>query len=414
MARTVLKRANLLDGTSAARPDATVVLEGDRIARVTTDETFETGPGDRVIDLAGKTLMPGMFSCHFHASYADYTLEIFPLGIDKPPGYLTLRAAKAVRSALMAGFTSIVGAGGGDDIDVQLKMAIEDGVIEGPRIMAGSRDFTTRGGYVDLANWWWRLGNVGAALVRNGPEAFRVAARDEIGRGAEIIKLYATGGHGNVNTAVREFSRDELEAIVRTVHERKRKVRAHCAWRPTILECIELGVDVIDHGDEIDAECIDKMVTAGTVFVPSALYLDRLLGLEELRTPETQALVDTAERDLANLVERVPEANKAGVKIVLGDDYGTILLPHGTYADELTFYVKHFGIAPLDVIRWATVHGADLMGMGEELGTVEAGKLADLLVVDGDPSIDITVLTDAANLKAIVKGGNFVKDELAH
>jgi imidazolonepropionase-like amidohydrolase len=314
----------------------------------------------------------------------------------------------------MAGFTSIVGAGGGDDIDAQLKMAIEDGLIEGPRIMAGSRDFTTRSGYVDLANWWWRLGNVGAALVRNGPEAFREAARDEIGRGAEIIKLYVTGGHGNVNTAVREFSRDELEAIVRTVHERRRKVRAHCAWKPAILECIELGVDVIDHGDEIDAECIDKMVAAGTVLVPSALFLERLLGLEELRTPETEALVETAERELANLSERVPEANKAGVKIVLGDDYGTILLPHGTYADELAFYVKRFGIPPLDVIRWATVHGADLMGMGEELGTVEAGKLADLLVVDGDPSIDISVLTDAANLKAILKGGDFVKDELTH
>ncbi len=412
MARTVLKRANLLDGTSSAQPDATVVVEGERITRVVTDEPFEPGPEDRVIDLAGKTLMPGMFSCHFHASYADYTLEIFPLGIDKPPGYLTLRAAKAVRSALMAGFTSIVGAGGGDDIDAQLKMAIEDGLIEGPRIMAGSRDFTTRSGYVDLANWWWRLDNVGACLVRNGPEAFREAARDEIGRGAEIIKLYMTGGHGNVNTAVREFSRDELEAVVRTVHERSRKVRAHCAWKPAILECIEVGVDVIDHGDEIDAECIDKMVRAGTVLVPSALFLDRLLGLEELRTPGTEALVGAAERELANLVEQVPEANKAGVKIVLGDDYGTILLPHGTYADELAFYVKRFGIAPLDVIRWATVHGADLMDMGEELGTVEVGKLADLLVVDGDPSVDITVLTHATNLKAILKGGDFVKDEL--
>ncbi len=412
MARVVFKQANLLDGASAAQSEVAVVVEGERITWLGTDEALEPRSGDRVIDLDGKTLMPGMFSCHFHASYADYALEIFPLGIDKPPGYLTLRAAKAVRSALMAGFTSIVGAGGGDDIDAQLKMAIEDGLIEGPRIMAGSRDFTTRSGYVDLANWWWQLGNVGAGLVRNGPEAFREAARDEIGRGAEIIKLYLTGGHGNINTGVREFSRDELEAVVRTVHERGRKVRAHCAWRPAILECIEVGVDVVDHGDEIDLECIDRMARAGTVLVPSALYLDRLLGLDELRTPENAALVETAVRELANLMERVPEANKAGVKIVLGDDYGTVLLPHGSYAEELAFYVKRFGIAPLDVIRWATVHGAELMGREGELGTVEAGKLADLLVVDGDPSVDITVLTDAHNIKAILKGGAFVKDEL--
>ena len=412
MERIVLKGANLLDGTHPARPDATVVVEGGRITQVASGDAFESGGEDRVIDLAGKTLMPGMFSCHFHASYADYTLETFPLGIDKPPGYLTLRAAGAVRSALLAGFTSIVGAGGGDDIDAQLKMAIEDGIIEGPRIMAGSRDFTTRSGYVDLASWWWRLGNVGVALVRNGPEQFREAVREEIARGAEIIKVYATGGHGNVNTGIREFSRDELEAIVRTVHERGRKVRAHCSWKPAMLEYIEVGVDVIDHGDEIDAECIEAMLEAGTVLAPSALYLERLLELEDLRTPDNEPLVEIAERELANMIQRVPEANQAGVKIVLGDDYGTILLPHGTYADELAFYVKRIGIAPPDVLRWATVNGAELMGMSDELGTVEAGKLADLLVVDGDPSVDITVLTDSTNLKAILKGGEFAKDEL--
>ena len=136
--------------------------------------------------------------------------------------------------------------------------------------------------------------------------------------------------------------------------------------------------------------------------------------LYDILSDHMTTLLETAERELANLIERVPEADKAGVKIVLGDDYGTILLPHGTYADELAFYVKRFGIAPLDVIRWATVHGAKLMGMGNELGTVEAGKLADLLVVDGDPSVDITLLTDAANIKAILKGGDFVKDELSH
>ncbi|MFQ5514013.1 MAG: amidohydrolase family protein [Myxococcota bacterium] len=411
MGRIILKGANLLDGRSPARPGCTVVVEGQRVTHVTT-EAVQVLPEDREIDLAGRTLMPGLCSGHFHASYHDYALEIFPLGIDKPPGYLTLRAAHAVRGALMAGFTSVAGAGGGDDIDVQLKMAIDDGLIPGPRILACSRDFTTRGGYVDLANWWWRLGNVGAGLVRNGPEALREAAREEMARGAEILKLYVTGGHGNVNTAVREFSRDELEMVVRTAHERGRKVRAHCAWKPAILECIELGVDVIDHGDEIDAECIGAMVEAGTVLVPSALYLERLLGLEAIHAPGYEALVETTERELENLLRWIPEANAAGVKLVLGDDYGTIVLRHGAYADELEFYVKRAGIAPLDVIRWATVHGADLMGLGDELGSVEEGRLADLLVVDGDPSVDITVLKEPHHLRMIFKGGQLVKDAL--
>lgn len=412
MPRTLFENANLVDGLHPARPGVSVVVEGDRIIAVADGPVAVRMPDDRVIDLAGASLMPGMATCHFHASYHEYSLEIFPLGIDKPPGYLILRAAGAVRSALMAGFTSIAGAGGGDDIDAQLKLAIDDGLIPGPRILAGSRDFTTRGGYVDLANWWWQLGNVGAGRVCNGPEELREAVREEMNRGAEIIKMYVTGGHGNVNTAVREFSRDELESLVRTVHERGRKVRAHCAWLPSILECLELGVDVIDHGDEVDRECIDRMAHANTFWAPSMVYLERLLALDELQGPETAALVEASEREFENLMRRVPEANEAGVKIVLGDDYGTVLLRHGTYADELAFYVKRVGIPPLDVIRWATVHGAELMGLGDELGRVEEGCLADLLVVDGDPSIDITTLTDSTNLKAILKGGVFVKDEL--
>ncbi len=412
MERTIFRGANLLDGLSAARPDSTVVVNQGRIESVVQGEGPPPAPGDRVVDLGGRTLMPGMFGCHFHATYEGYTLDIFPIGIDKPPGYLTLRAANAVRSALYGGFTSIVGAGGGDDIDAQLKMAIEDGLIEGPRITCGSRDFTTRGGYVDLANWWWRIDNVGAGRPLSGADNFREAIREEIRRGAEVIKIYATGGHGDLETGVREFSRDELEAVVQAAHERGKLVRAHCAWKPAILECIEIGVDIIDHGDGIDEEVIRAMVDAGTVFVPSARYLDKLLSLEELRVPEAMPVIETAERELANLCRWVPEAQAAGVTIVLGDDYGVAFMSHGTYAEELEFYVKRMGIAPLDVIRWATINGARLVGAEEELGSVESGKLADLLVVDGDPSSDMAILQDPDRLLAIMKEGVFVKDQL--
>jgi imidazolonepropionase-like amidohydrolase len=390
-----------------------VVVEGVHITAVVDGPGPEPAPEDRVIELSGKTLMPGLFSCHFHATFDGATLELFPLGIDKPPGYLMLRAANAVQTALRCGFTSLVGAGGGDDIDAQLKLAIEDGVLQGPRLLAGSRNLGTTSGYIDLASWWWQLGNIGACRLADGPEQFREVARDEIRRGAEMIKLFVTGGHGNVNTATSEFSRDELEAVIRTVHERGRKVRAHCAWKPHMLQCIELGIDVLDHADEMDEECIEAMVEAGTFLDPSVLYLDKLLGLEELRTPGNEELVAASEREFANLLRRVPEANAAGVKIVLGDDYGTILLPHGTYAEELEFYVKRLGIPPLDVIRWATVNGAELAGWDERLGTIEAGKLADLLVVDGDPLADIAILQDTDKLLAILKDGEFVKDALA-
>lgn len=412
MSRVVLTGANLLDGSDAAPYEATVVVAGERIAAVTPGEV-ETAPDDRVIDLAGKTIMPGLHTCHFHASYDAYTLDIFPIGIDQPPGVLILRAANAVKSALMTGFTSVVGAGGGDDIDTQLELAIDAGIISGPRITPCSRDLGTRGGYIDLANWWWKLGNVGVSRLHSGVEEFRDAARDELKRGARIVKLYVTGGHGNVRTATSEFSRDELEAIVRTVHERGHLVRAHCAWKREMLECIELGVDVIDHGDELDEEVIEAMLEAGTFLVPSALLLEKLLDIPDLRVPENEEMIAATEGELENLERWVPRAQAAGVKILLGDDYGTAPLPHGNYTEEMEFYVKRFGISPLDVLRWATMNGAELCGREHELGSLEPGKLADLLVVDGDPSVDISVLRDPDNLRMIMKGGELVKDEFA-
>jgi imidazolonepropionase-like amidohydrolase len=412
MPRTVFRNANLLDGKSPARPDASVAIEGDRIVAVGGPE-LGPAPGDRTLDLGGRTLLPGLWSCHFHAAFEDATLDIFPIGIDKPPGYLMLRAAKNARLALECGFTGVVGAGCGDDLDAQLDLAIQDGLVPGPRIMPGSRNFGTTSGYIDLESWWWKLGNLGACRMVDGPEDCRKAVRDEIRRGARMIKVFATGGHGNVQQATSEFGRDELAAIVTAAHEHGAKVRAHCAWKRELLECVELGFDAIDHADALDAECIAAMHERGTFLVPSALFLDKLLSSDALRTPDAAPLVDVTERELANLIEQVPRANQAGVKIVLGDDFGVFAMPHGSYAEELAFYVKRAHVPPLDVIRWATMNGAELAGRGEELGSVEVGKLADLLVVDGDPSVDITVLGVPDRLRAIMKGGVFEKDELS-
>jgi len=412
MGRVIFRDANLLDGRSAARPHSTVVVEGERIEAVEAGEGPAPRPGDRVVDLAGQTLLPGLFSCHFHAGFDGATLDIFPLGIDKPAGYLALRGANAVRKALHAGYTSIVGAGAGDDLDAQLKLAVEDGIIEGPRITAGSRNLGTTSGYIDLENWWWELGNIGAVRLADGPEEFRKVVRQEIKCGAQMIKLFVTGGHGNLHTATSEFSRDELEAVVRAAHERGARVRAHCAWKREIMECIEVGVDVIDHGDEIDAECIQAMAEAGTFLAPSALFLEKLLGSADVQATAPPEMIETTQAELDNVLRYLPEANAAGVKIVPGDDYGTVLLPHGTYSEELEFYVKRVGIPALDVLRWATVNGAELARVADELGSVEPGKLADLLVVDGDPSVDIAVLQDQDKIRAILKGGEFVKEAL--
>ncbi len=415
MARTIFRGANLLDGRNPAQPDSALVVDGERIAYVGPDAGAPRAqPGDREVALAGRTLMPGLISTHYHSTYDGITIMPEPLGLEAPPGYLAIVAAKNVQLALACGFTSLVSAGAiNDDIDAQLALAIERGVIPGPRLVPGSRGFDTTGGYTDTERWWWELGNHGAQVFCDGPDEFRKAVRREIKRGARMIKLFPSGGHG-VDEAREElsFSFDELRACVETAHARGARLRAHCPWKKPMLECIRAGVDVIDHGDRIDDEVIEAMLRAGSFLVPSMFFIQQMLHDGGNLVAATAVQQAPIRADFENIRRMLPRANEAGVKLCIGDDYGIVILPHGRYAEELEFYVKEVGIPPLDVLRWATVHGAELMGRGGELGSLEVGKLADLLVVDGDPSQDIALLRERAKLLAILKGGVFQKDAL--
>jgi imidazolonepropionase-like amidohydrolase len=172
---------------------------------------------------------------------------------------------------------------------------------------------------------------------------------------------------------------------------------------------LDLRIDVIDHGDGLDEECIERIVASGTSLVPSMMFPARFL---HAMGGGSLGFTDGMKADLEAMADILPKANAAGMRLVLGDDYGAIAFPHGCYAEELAYYSDEVGIPTMDVIRWATKHGAELMGRGRELGTVTVGKLADLLVVDGDPGRDVSVLSDRDNLVAIMKGGRLVKDRL--
>jgi imidazolonepropionase-like amidohydrolase len=412
MGRLIFRRANLVDGAHPPRP-ATVLVEGERIAGVASGDGPAPAPGDRVIDLAGMTLMPGMVLGHFHAAYGYKGAGPAPLGLERPVSYMTLWAARHAHMALHCGFTGVVGGSTTADVDASLKAAIEDGLIEGPRFVASSRDLVTTADGTDTAPWWWKLGGEGAVRVCDGPDEFRKAVRDEIKRGADIIKLYPTGGHGLRTPAeAMAISREEICAAVEAAHGLGKRVRGHIVSRRAILACVAAGVDVIDHADQMDAECIDAFVRAGSFVAPSLLFPLRVLESAEARGEGAQPRWQKMRRDFEATCRMLPEASAAGVKLVLGDDYGSPQIAHGEYAKELEVYVRCAGISPLEVIRWATQNGAELMGRGDELGTVEEGKLADLLVVAGDPTADITVLQDPDNLRAILKGGAFVKDRL--
>jgi imidazolonepropionase-like amidohydrolase len=411
MGRIVFRDATVLDGEHLPRPGLTVVVEDDRIRSVSGSDAVEVGPDDRVVELGGRTVMPGMVTCHFHASYHELGAVAGPFGLEEPPALQAVRAVNNLRTVLMSGFTSAVSAGAPFAIDESMRRAIKEGAIAGPRLVPGSRDVSTTGHANDAAPWYWELGGRGALHLCDGPDEFRKAVREEIKEGARIIKMFVTGGHAVPRAAERtEMSRDEMAAAIEAAHQRGARIRGHIANREAILMAVELGIDVVDHGDGMDRECIDRIVEAGVFVVPSMFFVYRLW---EMATQMNPALAQSMRHDLDAAFEILPVASAAGVKLVLGDDYGAVGFPHGIYGEELEFYVKVAGIDPLEVIRWATAHGADLMGRGENLGTVSPGKLADLLVVDGDPITDISVLADRSRIVAIMKDGRFVKDELA-
>lgn len=416
--------ANLFDGDQV-RQNMTVVVSGDRIVHV--GETTPDGLKGRRLDLAGRTLMPGMTVGHWHGEF----LEIGPprfdsgpgdlfLGTEMPPALLAFAAGNALRQALSSGVTRVISGSCSNDLDAQLKMAIEQGFVVGPRITPTSRHVVTTGDHEDRLAWW-RPGaeaidgvrRVGHNVFADGPDQIAKAVRQEIARGAEIIKLVPGGGHGYAGLGrYRGLSQAELRVAVETAHERDARVRAHTSSREVVLECLRAGVDIIDHGDGIDEECIELMVQHNAFFLPSQMFTTLFFG------PDGPDPEGTAEHDIAwrNMKEMLPKALAAGVKIVPGDDYGAMGLPHspGIYQRELVLYSRQFGIAPIDVLRWATKNGAALALQEAESGTIEEGKLADLIVVNGDPVADLDILTQPDKyLDLVMVGGQAIKDRFA-
>ena len=404
MTRLALTGARLLDGNGPARDGVTVVIDGERIAEVTTDAP--SAPVDRTVDLAGRTLMPGMFTCHFHSTYDELgSRPNVPYGDEYPPSYLALISAKNLGIALRQGYTGVVGAGSSHHVEGGVKRAINDGLIPGPRFWASSRELSTTGHSNDAVPWYWGMNASGAVRLCNSADEFRFGVREEVKRGADVIKLFVTGGHGTTAPKDRiEMSGDELAAAIETAHERGVLIRGHLVNKPAIMMALELGIDIVDHCDEMDDEVIAALVETGATVVPSLHFPKHFL---DTFGSGLGFSADAIRADLEHMYAMIPKAQAAGVRFVLGDDYGAIGFPHGSYGGELKLYVEHAGVTPLDVIGWATRNGAEMVGRAGDLGTIEPGKLADLLVVDGDPSRDIAALADHEPV-AVFKGGELV------
>jgi imidazolonepropionase-like amidohydrolase len=405
---TVVTNGQLIDGTGApAVKDATLVSQDGRIVYAGPAAAAPPAPsGARRIDAAGGTILPGLVEAHFHPTYFNVA-ALEDLDIKYPVEYVTLLAACNARLALECGYTAARSGGSLFNIDVWLKKAIENDLLPGPRLAASGREICGVGGLMDWNPDFRKIGMEGLVLLVNGPDEARAAVRKLVKDGVEWVKTYPTGDAAapdanDHHTLCMTF--EEMHAVVQTAHNHHLKVTGHCRATAGIKNALRAGYDAIEHGTFMDDEALDLLLTRDVPCVP-ALYFE-LASIE--RGPEFgmgQRVIDGHRETLEGGAESARKILKAGGRLGMGGDYGFAWNPHGDYAKELTFFVNYVGFTPLETIRCATKNGAEILGRGHEIGTLEAGKLADVLIVEGDVTADISLLERRERFIAVLQGG---------
>jgi len=404
VSKTVVIRAgHLLDvKTGKTLTNQTIVIQGDKIASVGSDAQVPTGA--QVIDLSNATVLPGLIDAHTHITYTP-NFGYSRLGISIPRE--ALNGARNARVTLDAGFTSIRNVGATGFTDVALRDAINAGDVPGPRMLVSGPALSITGGHCDdnMLPFEW---HVQAEGVADGIAGVQHKTRENIKYGADLIKICATGGvlsHGD-NPQASQFTLEEMKAVVADAHRLGRKVAAHAHGAEGIRWASEAGVDSIEHGSYIDDAAIAEMKKNGTYLVPTLYLMDWFFeNAEKIGTPPE--LIAKGREVMPAARKNVARAFAAGVKVGFGTD--AAVYPHGLNAHEFAVMVK-LGLTPLQAIQAATVNDADLLGWSDKVGTLEPGKWADVVAVDGDPLADVTTLE---RVKFVMKGGEVVKNQYA-
>ena len=409
--RILLRNARLIDGTgSPAQDGAALLIEGDTIVQAGRPVAEAAAHGDAVtLDLGGRTVIPGLVEAHLHLSYNNVK-QIADLDLNCPPEYSTLVSAKNAELALQCGYTAARSAGSVHAVDVALKRAINEGLFPGPRLLAAGRDICATGGMADWNPSYLKLGMEGLALIADGPEQIRAAVRRVIKDGADVVKCYVGGDALLPHTPIADctYTLAEVQALVDEAHMRGRLVSAHVRGERSSDVAARAGVDSIEHATYASDDTLERIRDQGLTLVPGLRYLysiiengprfgitEQIIGPSGLREEIKQA-ADTYRR-----------ARDLGIRMCPGGDFGFAWNPHGEYAKDIQVFVDVIGFTPLDAIVCATRHGAELMRLQDRIGTLAAGKLADLVVVDGDPLRDIAILQDRTRL-SVMQGGRWI------
>jgi imidazolonepropionase-like amidohydrolase len=390
--RIILHCGKLIDVTKGqVLNEYSIIVEGNKILDVLAGYAKPSGT-DKVIDLKNRTILPGLIDCHVHMEHETSPTRYQETFTYNPADYAFQSVVFAERT-LRAGFTTVRDLGG-TGVNISLRNAINKKLIRGPRIYTAGKSIATTGGHADPTNGYRDdlMGDPGpAAGVANGPDECRKAVRQRYKEGSDLIKITASGGVLSVAKSGEnpQFTEEEIKAIVETARDYGFKIAAHCHGAEAMKRAIRAGVNSIEHGTFMDEEVMQLMKQHGTYFVPTITAGKSVADSAKkpgyfpaLVTPKALAIGPKIQGTFA-------KAYKAGVKIAFGTDAG--VYAHGKNWLEFVFMTEA-GMPAMEAIQSATVSAADLIGVADKIGSIEKGKLADLIAIDGDPIKDIQAM----------------------
>jgi imidazolonepropionase-like amidohydrolase len=380
-----------------------ILIEAGKIREVGDERDLEPhlSSSAKIIDLSAYTVLPGMIDAHTHLTFDPESQGYRGLGISIPREALI--GARNARVTLQAGFTTVRNVGAGGYSDLALRDAINAGDVPGPRMVAAGPALGITGGHCDnnLLAPQYHFFDLGVA---DGVSAVMAKVRENVKYGSDVIKFCATGGVlSKGDSPEREqYSPEEMHALIQEAHRLGRKTAAHAHGAQGIKDAVLAGVDSIEHGSFINEEDIQLMKEHGTYLVPT-LYLSDWFLANYQKLGLTEDMVEKARFVMPAARQNVARAFHEGVKVAFGTD--AAVFPHGLNAHEFAVMVK-LGMTPLGAIQAATINAADLLGWSDRVGSLETGRFADLVAVEGDPLKDVTILE---NVKIVMKGGEVVK-----
>ena len=414
----LLVNGRIFDGTDEeVIPDGVIWVEGDEIRRVGSMDQFDdVDENVPRIDLGGRFVMPGMTEAHSHLSYFNAS-SLQDLDMNCTAEATTIYAVENARTMLRCGYTSANSFGSLHAVDVAVRNAINSGIAPGPRYVACGRDVLGTGGMIDWNPDHLQLGMDGLALLADNPWEVRKVIRSVRKSGADTVKVYLDG-EGMIESDLPgelSYTQEEADAAADEGHRRNLRMLCHARSADAVIMAMKAGFDVIGHANYLNDEALDRMrEERHRIFVSPAIHWQVGLYENGAQFGFSHDVLDSMgyKEEMVETIASVAKMKAAGIRVLPGGDFGLAWTPHGTYARDLQNFVEMFGYTPRETLVAATRDAGALVDFGGKVGTLEPGKFADIVVVDGDPLTDITVMQDLDKITTVIKGGKIFHNTL--